>query len=230
MAHGTTVESHGLDPLVAYPEEVTQPGPQRPYGGRSAAERRADRRARLIDAGLEMFGTVGYPMSPVSRICKVANLSTRQYYEEFASREALLLAVYDAINSDALAAVAAALDALDDPSLAARWQVALTAYVRAMATDLRRTRVAYVEIVGVNPAIEAHRMERRRLWSSYIESTLRVPIEAGEIPDRDYRLAAGAFIGAVNGMLQDWCATDDRAPLDDVIAELARLALALMVR
>jgi AcrR family transcriptional regulator len=218
------------DRLVAYPEQVTQPGPQRPYAGRSAADRRADRRARFIAAGLEMFGTVGYAMSPVSRICKVANLSTRQYYEEFTSREALLLAVYDSINADTLDDVTAALDALDDTAVVTRLRVALTTYARRMATDLRRARVAYVEIIGVNPALEAHRMERRRLWGSFIEDMLRVSVEAGEIPDRDYRLAAGAFIGAVNGMLQDWCSTEDRAPLDDVIAELSRLAKALVDR
>lgn len=209
---------------------MTQPGPQRQYAGRSAAERRADRRARFIEAGLEMFGTVGYGMSPVGRICKVANLSTRQYYEEFAGREALLVAVYDTINTDALDAVTAELGALTGSTLSERLPVALTSYVRSMATDLRRTRVAYIEIVGVNAAIEAHRMERRRGWGSFIEGMLRLSVAAGEIPDRDYRLAAGAFIGAVNGMLQDWCATEDRAPLDDVIAELSRLARALVGR
>ena len=206
---------------------MTQPGPRRRYGGRSAAERRADRRARLVAAGLEMFGTVGYAMATVGRVCKIANLSTRQYYEEFTSREALLIAVYDTINDEAAQAVAQALATVPDGPLTVRMRTALGAYVRSTATDQRRAKVAYVEIVGVNPAVEAHRMRTRSNWTTLIGSMLRGAIDAGEIPDRDYRLASSAYIGAVNGLLQDWCATEDRAPLDDVLAELSRLAGAL---
>jgi AcrR family transcriptional regulator len=201
---------------------MNQPGPQRQYAGRSAADRRAERRARLVDAGLQMFGTVGYAMSPVGRICKVANLSTRQYYEEFGSREALLIAVYDTINNDSVEAVTKALAEQSGTSLSDQIEIALRTHASHTASDLRKARVAYLEIVGVNPAIEAHRMAWRRRWVTLIGSLLQTAIERGDIPDRDYRLAAGAFVGAVNGLLQDWCAADDRAPLDAVVAELAR--------
>ncbi|WP_163572176.1 TetR/AcrR family transcriptional regulator [Fodinicola feengrottensis] len=207
---------------------MTQPGPQRQYAGRSAAERRADRRSRLVDAGLQMFGTVGYAMAPVGRICKVANLSTRQYYEEFGSREAaddhgVRHDQHRGDRSGRKKAVAA----LGNATLTARVEAALRTYARSTASDLRSARVAYLEIVGVNPAIEAHRMAWRRRWVTLIGGVLQAAIERGEIADRDYRLAAGAFVGAANGLLQDWCATDDRAPLDDVVAELSRLADAL---
>lgn len=207
---------------------MTQPGPQRSYGGRSATERRADRRARLLAAGLEAFGTVGYAMSPVGRICKIANLSTRQYYEEFAGREALLVALYDQINEESFAAVSGVLAETAGQPLPARVATALRTHVRQTAADLKRARVAYVEIIGVNAGIEAHRMGWRRRWVGLIGELLRGGVQTGELVDRDYRLAAGAFIGAVNGLLQDWCATDDRAPIDDVVDELARLAAALI--
>lgn len=205
---------------------MTQPGPTGHYAGRSAAERRAERRARLLEAGRDLFGTVGYGMSPVGAICKAANLSNRQYYEEFADREALLVALYDEINDGALAAVADCLAGLADPTLRTQVNAALTAYIDYTASDLRRARIAYVEIVGVNPAIERFRMSWRRRWVTLIEDLLRVGVDRGEIPDRDYQLVASAFVGAVNGLLQDWCATEDRAPLADVIAELCRLAIA----
>lgn len=207
--------------------DVTRPGPQGRYGGRSAEERRADRRARLIEAGLDTFGTNGYAMSTVGRIAKAANLSTRQYYEEFSSREALLLAVYDAIQADAEQAVAAALaDAAGKP-LAQRMEAAIRAHLRSTATDLRRARVAFVEIIGVNPGVETHRMRTRARWAMMINAMLDAAVEAGEIPRRDRRLAPVAFIGAVNGLAQDWCATEDRPPLTDVIDQLCRLASAL---
>ncbi len=175
---------------------------------------------------MQMFGTVGYAMAPVGAICKTANLSTRQYYEEFASREALLIAVYDDVNRGALQAVAEALAELDTPALGERIRTALETYVAHTASDLRCARVMYVEIVGVNQAIEAYRMDWRRRWVTLIGGMLQEAIDTGQIPCRDYRLAAGAFIGAVDGLLQDWCAAEDRAPLPDVIAELCRIAAA----
>ena len=206
---------------------MTRPGPQGRYGGRSAEERRADRRARLIEAGLEMFGTVGYAMSTVGRIAKVANLSTRQYYEEFSGREALLLAVYDSIQADAEQAVAAALAEQAGKPLAERMAAAIRAHLSSSATDLRRARVAFVEIIGVNPGVETHRMRTRTHWATLINAMLAEAVESGELPQRDRRLAPVAFIGAVNGLAQDWCATQDRPPLEDVIEQLARLAVAL---
>lgn len=173
-----------------------------------------------------MFGTVGYAMSPVGAICKTANLSNRQYYEEFADREALLIALYDDINNKALEAVSAALAELESPTFVDRVRTALEAYVSYTASDLRRAQVAYVQIVGVTPAIEAFRLEWRRRWVNLISELVRAAIERGEVHERDYNLAASAYVGAVNGLLQDWCATEDRAPLSDVIAELTRIAAA----
>lgn len=199
------------------------PEPQRDS---SAANHRAERRARLLAAGLEMFGTVGYAMTPVNAICAAAGLSTQQYYEEFASREALLIAVYDDINIHAMEDVSSALTDMRT-DLADKIHTALDRYVRRTASDLRCARVVNVEIIGVNPAIEAYRTSWRRRWVTVICALLQGSIDAGQLPDRDYALAASAFIGAVNGLLQDWSDADERAPLDDVIAELARLADAL---
>ncbi|MGZ6827110.1 MAG: TetR/AcrR family transcriptional regulator, partial [Mycobacteriales bacterium] len=67
----------------------------RVYGGRSEEERRADRRARLVAAGLELFGTEGWAGATIERLCAGAGVATRSFYEEFSSREALLRAVYE---------------------------------------------------------------------------------------------------------------------------------------
>ena len=174
-----------------------------------------------------MFGTIGYATATVGRIAKTANLSTRQYYEEFSSREALLLAVYDTIQADAEQAVAAALAEQTGKPLADRMAAAIRAHLTSTATDLRTARVAFVEIIGVNPGVEAHRLRTRARWAAVITAMLADAVRAGEIPERDRRLAPIAFIGAVNGLAQDWCATEDRLPLEDVIDQLTRLATAL---
>lgn len=174
-----------------------------------------------------MFGTVGYAMTPVSAICKAADLSTQQYYEEFASREALLIAVFDDINIHAMEEVSSALTDMSGPGLDDKIVAALASYVQRTASDPRCARVVNIEIIGVNQAIEAYRASWRRRWIAVICALLQTSIVAGQLPDRDYTLAASAFIGAVNGLLQDWSAGDVAGPLEDVISELARLAHAL---
>jgi AcrR family transcriptional regulator len=68
---------------------------RRAYGGRSAEDRRAERRERLMSAGLELFGNEGYAAASIERLCAQAGVSTRNFYEEFASREDLLMRLHD---------------------------------------------------------------------------------------------------------------------------------------
>src|SRR5690242_4478130 len=77
----------------------------RVYGGRSERERRADRRARLLAAGLDLFGTDGWTATTIEKLCTAAGVATRSFYEEFASREALLLAVFEDVLAGVVAEV-----------------------------------------------------------------------------------------------------------------------------
>ena len=80
------------------------------YGGRTAGERRAERRQRLLDAGLHLFGGgPGYRATSVSALCEEAGLSTRQFYEEFSNLEEVLAALHPFINKWAEEAAMSAL-------------------------------------------------------------------------------------------------------------------------
>ncbi|MBF6480002.1 TetR/AcrR family transcriptional regulator, partial [Nocardia cyriacigeorgica] len=64
------------------------------YAGRSVAERRAERRALFLEAGLTVFAEKTYAASSISDVCAVAGLSRRQFYEQYTGREELLVDVY----------------------------------------------------------------------------------------------------------------------------------------
>ena len=83
----------------------------RNYGGRSVAARKAERRSLFLNAALSVFADQGYAGSSVADICASASLARRQFYDEFGSREDLLLALYDQIQLDARIAMVDALDA-----------------------------------------------------------------------------------------------------------------------
>jgi AcrR family transcriptional regulator len=208
----------------------TAPAARRDYGGRTATQRRAERRQRLMTAALELFGTEGYPATSIERLCARANVSTRNFYEEFASREALLIALHDHINQQALEALVAAVgDIIDEPT-AVRLDRAITAYIRVTSSDPRWTRIAYVEVVGVSAAVERHRLAWRAKLSQLIEAEARLAASRGEAVDRDYSLTATAFIGAVNELVYSWSIHGRQVPLEDITGELTRLALAALSR
>ncbi|MFF4014639.1 TetR/AcrR family transcriptional regulator [Streptomyces sp. NPDC001843] len=199
------------------------------YGGRSAQERQAERRHRFLDAALQLFGdSPGFRATTVAALSQAAGLSTRQFYEEFRTLEDVLAALHLQVNDWAEQAVLAALAEAEALPLAERVTVLFRAYARDVTSDPRRIRITFVEIIGVSPRLEEQRLARRAGWVDLICAEASAAAARGEAEDRDYRLAATAFIGSVNGLLHDWSAGWVDATLDEVVDELARQLLGIL--
>ncbi|MQA11948.1 MAG: TetR family transcriptional regulator [Pseudonocardiaceae bacterium] len=201
----------------------------RRYRGRSAADRRAERREQLMQAGLELFGANGYGATSIEKLCSTAGVSTRNFYEEFASREALLMALHDRVVTQGLDDVLAKLAELEDAGLAERVEAAVSLYIKATASDPRWARVSYVELVGVSPAVEQHRLEWRERWAQFIISEAERGVARGEVKSRDFYLSALSIIGAVNELIYHYSLSSTKITLEGVIAEVRRLTMALAV-
>ncbi|MFD1812094.1 TetR/AcrR family transcriptional regulator [Rhodococcus gannanensis] len=199
----------------------------RSYGGRSVAERRAERRARFLDAALTVFADQSYVRSTISAICAEAGLSRRQFYEEFGGREEVLVALYDQIQQEAGAAIAGAYDAAE-PDLWRAAATVMTAYVTAIGTDARRAKIAFVEVVGVSDEVERHRLAQRRAWGEMFESLVAGLVGPDVRPAGGYEMAATAFIGAVNGLVHQWSITEPRTPVTDLVEVLSTVLVALV--
>ena len=199
------------------------------YGGKSAEERQAERRRRFLDAALQMFGDApGYRSTTVAALSEAAGLSTRQFYEEFRTLEDVLAALHLQVNGWAQEAVlAVAVDATDLP-LAERATAIFRAYAANVTADPRRIRITFVEIIGVSARLEEQRLARRSRWVDLICAEADTAAAQGEAAPRDYRIAATAFIGSVNGLLHDWSAGWVNATLDEVVDELVRQLLGIL--
>ena len=108
----------------------------RVYAGLSPELRRRERRNRLLDSGLAVFGTAGYAAATIPGLCAHASVTTRHFYEEFESREALLLAVYDEVIASTERAVGSALAAAPTTS----------AIASARASRLSCTRTSTIRV------------------------------------------------------------------------------------
>ena len=128
----------------------------RPWRGQSPEERVAERKARLLDAALDVFTECGYQATTVRDICRAAGLTERYFYESFPNREALLIALGDVIVADIVTAAAPSLDVVAT-DLDAGIVGAIEAVVRSLTDDPRRARIVFVESVGVSPEVERQR-------------------------------------------------------------------------
>src|SRR6202165_1382300 len=96
------------------PSDTLSDRPQlarRPYGRVSAEDRSAERRRRLLDAGLELFGTKGIAATTIADICDEAGLTKRYFYESFATIDDLAGAVFADITDRLVEQVAPAIAA-----------------------------------------------------------------------------------------------------------------------
>ncbi|MER5469872.1 TetR/AcrR family transcriptional regulator [Streptomyces sp. NPDC002685] len=196
------------------------------YGGRTAEERQEERRRRFLDAGLELFGAgPGYRSTTVAALSEAAGLSTRQFYEAFRTLEDVLAALHLQVNGWAEEAALAALAEARELPLAERATAVFHAYAANVTSDPRRIRITFVEIIGVSARLEEQRLARRARWVEFICGEAAAAVARGEAAPRDFRVAAAAFIGSVNGLLHDWNAGWVDATLEEVVEELVRQLL-----
>ncbi|NKX91138.1 TetR/AcrR family transcriptional regulator [Nocardia coubleae] len=196
------------------------------YTGTSVAERQVERRALFIEAGLTVFAEKSYANSSLTDVCAAAGLSRRQFYEQFAGREELLVAVYDTVQGRARDAVLAALAAVGTDDLRTLIEAALRAYTTTITDDIRAAKVAFVEIVGVSASVEEHRARVRDQWGEVV-ATVAAARDGVRTPPGGWRMAMAAFIGAVNGAVHQWSLDDPRPPVDDLVDVFTTLLNAL---
>jgi AcrR family transcriptional regulator len=211
------------------PEESDAPPgrKQRLHRGRTIEERRAERRAALLEAALELFGTKGYASTSIEEVCSTSFVTTRYFYEEFGNREGLLLALYDSVIERASLAVLA-VDVPPGPdhvALATRARV--SAFVHAVVDDERVARVLLLEQGSGSPALEARRREAHRFFARFVAEHSFAYLDAGEIVERDYEFLALLFVGAVNEAISDWVVTPqaERRDIEHVIDTVTEMYL-----
>jgi AcrR family transcriptional regulator len=175
--------------------------PQRAYGGVSAGERIAARREKLLDAGLELFGTRGFAATGVKDVCREAGLTDRYFYESFANNEALFLAVFDRLTDDLFAAVAVAVGDAGD-NAAGQLRSAISAFVDALVADSRKPRVLFMEAAAAGPDAAAHMRATLRRFATLVAATARRHLPPAT-SDEEVQLVALSLVGLLERAITD---------------------------
>jgi AcrR family transcriptional regulator len=188
------------------------PTPTR-WAGVPLTDRRAERRALLIDAALRLFGTGGESALAVRSVCRECGLNTRYFYESFADTDDLLGALYDEVNAQLAVDVDAAMDAAGT-SLRERTRAGIAAVLGFSSADPRRGRVLFTD-ARANPVLAARRAATQDLLRE------AVLVEGWRLhPDSDpvaAQVGAAMYTGAMAELAQQWLAGTLGEDLDAVV-------------
>lgn len=198
---------------------------QRRYAGATTVERVAARRARIVEAALDLLADGGWRALNVEAVSRAAGLTKRYFYESFASVDELGAAIVGQIEGEIVAAVDADApgDAVGDPAdlSVASARIAIGALIRYLAGDPRRARAVFVEMAG---SPEANRLRLGLMRGIAERVTVRARQYHGVTDDRPVAdLTAALLVGGTIEAFLAWL--DDRVELtvDEMIDALSEL-------
>jgi AcrR family transcriptional regulator len=196
---------------------------ERTWGGTTLSARQADRRRRLLDVGLELMGTEGVLAVTVRSVCRATGLTDRYFYESFADRDALLLAVYDEVAAEFGAALIEVVGRphADDEALA---RAAVAAFLDVMVSDPRKGRVLLLEPMA-HPQLSEHGLAVSPMFVALVSAQLGETADATQA-----QLTATSVVGALTTLFIRWLDGSlnvDRAVLTEFCVRLVLSSAAL---
>lgn len=193
--------------------------PKRSYRGVNAEQRREQRREQLLEAGLDVLGTEGWRASTMTAVCARAGLTERYFYENFAGRDELLLAVLDRIAAQVRDVVLRTLaGSSGDPQ--AKAQAAIGAFVDLLTDDPRIGRVAMLESAAAEP-LRARRHEVLLEFSQLIATQARALYGNEALPPPQDQVNGLMLTGGLAELLMAWLTGELPVQRHDLIDTVA---------
>ncbi|MFN4266109.1 MAG: TetR/AcrR family transcriptional regulator [Aquabacterium sp.] len=198
------------------PSPVNTGNTGRRYGGIDSEERQRQRKARLVEAGLTVFGEKGFHQSTVRDVCKAAQLTSRYFYESFDSMEDLFRAVYTTVSKQLMQATVMSLASCspEPEKLAAAGLRTFYEYIRE---DTHRARVMLIDAFTVGELMYQHTSQTNQDFAHLIMGIMEQQFPGLEKLGLNIKSIADGLVGANNQIASTWVADRCKTPLDDVL-------------
>ncbi|WP_181428540.1 TetR/AcrR family transcriptional regulator [Mycolicibacterium moriokaense] len=196
----------------------------RSYGGVTAEERRARRRAALIDAGLNLFAESGATGVSMRAVCARARLNDRYFYEHFTDSDAILEAAAQDITAQGLQTViAATVEAGSD--VRAQVHAAAHAALDFLIDDPRRGQL----LLGshTTEVLQRARLASTRAIANAMSAMAQETLGSAAPPPLDSDLAAFTLVSGTMELVAAWLRGDydiGRQHLADLVAAMLLVA------
>jgi AcrR family transcriptional regulator len=195
----------------------------RPYRGIEAAERLAQRRRQLLNAGLQLLGAKEQDPAEltVRAICRQAGLGVRYFYESFTDKDDLVAAVFDWVIAD-IAATTQASMAAAPPNEQNR--AGMANIVRTIEGDARVGRLLFSSQLS-NAVVVRKRAESGALMAmlsgQHVGSALRVR------ENERIKATAHFVVGGVTQTISAWLSGAVELGPDKLVDQLTAILDAL---
>ena len=176
----------------------------RTYAGEVQAERQAKRHQKFIEAGHELFGTIGFRQTTVRVICKQAELTDRYFYESFSSMEDVLVVVYEQAIREIQSKILGAIqnnDYKDDVDALIR-QV-LDIFFQSVECP-KTARIIWLEVLGVSPRVDLiYNHAIRSFAALFLQLSLSVYPNI-QLSNAERDVVAIGIVGAISQSTMAW--------------------------
>jgi len=204
------------------------PASPRRYGGKSAEERRAERRTALVAAALDIWQEQGWAAVTMRGVCAAAGLTDRYFYESFADRDALLATVWDQMRDQTLEMILAAILPHADGHPLDQLRAAHVAVVHHIADEPARAQILFGDHAG-SAVLEQRRRDTVRLTTDLLIDLAR-PYLRPDVDDQEFRITVLIGIGGFVELMLAWRSGLVEADADAIVEHLDGVGAALATR
>lgn len=172
------------------------------YGGLTAEQRDAQRRARLIETTIEMLGTRGAVETTITAVCNESGVTSRYFYRHFTGRDALLRAVSDQVNTVLGDVIVGAIpQAASTPNTLTR--APIQALVELIQHDRRLAQILFIES-GTEPILRQLRSETMANIAALMLDQIRQHLDISDGAVEVTQLATTMGVGGIFEVLRRW--------------------------
>ena len=204
------------DPMDT-PNSSLPPPNKRRYGGVLPEERQRQRREKLIEGAIEVFGTKGFHATTVREVCVAAHLTERYFYESFKSMRELFLAVYGELREALMAKTLQALQQAE-PTPLGLLDPAIRVFLVFIQTDPRVGRIFLVDALSIDSEVARLSNETARDYASLLRMHLDRLVPEGRRTHVDLDLLAEGLIGMNVMLAARWMHDGFATPIDKVVS------------
>ncbi len=189
---------------------------RRRYGGVLPEERQRQRRAKLIEGAMDVFGTKGFHASTVREVCVAAHLTERYFYESFKTLSDLFIVVYGEMRQQLMDRTLRVFDA-DDRQPVELVESSLRVFLEFIREDPRRGQIMLVDALGINSEVTRLSGSTARDYGNLVRQRLMAMVHPDMVQEVDLALLSDGMVGLNILLATRWMQDGFQTPLDKVV-------------
>lgn len=194
----------------------------RSYAGLSKEERIAKRQLMLMQTAMQLSDEIGWHNLSVERLCIVAKLNKRYFYESFIDLDALAGAVIDHVSLEVTQKIYQAM--MNAQTVEAMAHSTINTFVNFVVDVPSRARLIFGDL-STNNAMAKHRKRLVKIMVNEITRNARQIHQPTNVSDTTIETCALFLIGGTGQVILDWLDTPDKMPIEQIINDITTLWL-----